>query len=494
MIEPVFRPPLQPPHAFPRRFLALVAVATGSLLLFAGCGKGARDSSTDSTPSAKAERMSLRVTVKASGEIQAAKSTRIIPAIRRWATIEFAVPEGQRVTNGEVIARMNTDEIERLLKDTELRVSEHQVRLDSAKTDLEVQQMESAAAMRQAQQDLQNAERELEKHVKADVALETRHAEVKIETSRRQLARLERRAVEITALLKDGFVTEDQVEQEQISMEIARLDAQTAAAEIGVLTNYSLPLREARLASAVDKAKTEIEKRRKNGTAQLRQKEQAVEAATQQLERQNRDLAQYREELAACVVTAPSDGLVTYADPNQPWRRGDVQVGGKVAPGQVLMTIPDLSEVKAVVNVPEADATRVTTNQSVIIAVEAASGQSFTGSVTKVAEVANVQGWWKADVKEYTADISLPGVKSLKPGLSCTAEIHVETVDNVLCVPVQAVFRQEKSFVVYVLDASGAHTVSVQTGKSSETHVQILEGLQQDDVVALVKPSDARKP
>jgi RND family efflux transporter MFP subunit len=470
------------------------AILPMAIALIAGCG-GAKQKTNDETlPSAVAKVMALRVTIKANGEIQASNSTRIIPAIRRWGTIEFAIPEGQRVRKGETIARINTDEIDRLLKDTELRVSEQQVRFDSARTELEVQEMETAVSLRQAQQDVQSAEKELDKHRKADEVLETRSAQVKIETTRRQLARLERRAVEIAALLKDGFVTEDQVEQEQIAMQEARLAAETAVAEINVLTNYNLPLREARLATALDKAQTEIEKRRKTTAALQRQKQQAVEAATQQLERHKSDLAQYKEEMNACVVTAPSDGLVTYADPNQPWRRSEVQVGGKVSPGQVLMTIPDLSNVKAVVNIPEADATRVATGQPVLVTVDAAANQSFTGDVAKVAEVANVQGWWKADVKEYTADVSLPGVKTLKPGLSCAAEIHVETVENALCVPVQAVFRRDKAFVVYVMENGIAREVQVKTGQSSETHVQITDGIKAGDVVTLVKPSQAQSP
>jgi len=469
-----------------------------SLILFAtalltACSDR-RQNAAQTTPTATAATLDLRVAVKATGSIQSTNSNRIIPALKRGVSIEFMAPDGQRVKEGDMIVRFNTEEIDRLVKDAEQRVADQEVKVDGARTDLEVQQMENAAQLRQAEQETQNAAKELEKFLKADTALETRNATVKTETTRRQLARLARRAEEIAGLLKDGFVTEDQVEEERIAMEEARLAAETAAAELSVLTNYTLPLREARLRSALDKAKTEQEKRRKSTEATQRQKEQALTAASQQLERHRTELKGFREELAACTMKAPTDGIVIFGDPNQPWRRNDIVVGGRVYPGQSLVTIPDMSAMKAVVNVAESSASRVATQQTAVVTVEAVAGQTFTGTVTRIAEVANPQNWWSGDVKEFSCEITLPGSTGLKPSLSCTAEILVEVIPGALCVPVQAVFRRDREFIVYVMRNGASRETPVKVGKSSDTLAQILDGLRPGDEVALVRPPDAGTP
>jgi HlyD family secretion protein len=462
--------------------------------LLAACSSRRENVSANATPTAKAAQTDLRITVKASGSIQATNSTRIVPTLKRGVAIEFIVPDGQRVKEGDVIARFNTEEIDRYVKDTELRVADQEVKVDGAKTDLEVQQMENAAQLRQAEQEVQNAAKELEKFIQADSSLETRNATVKTDTTRRQLARLERRAGEIVTLLKDGFVTEDQVEEEKIAMEEARLTAETAVAELSVLTNYSLPLREARLRTAVDKAQTEQDKRKKSNLATQRQKEQAVAAANQLLDRNRTELQNFRQELAACTVRAPTDGLVIYGDPAQPWRRSEILVGSRIQPGQSLVTIPDMDVMKAVVNVSESTASMVVTQQTAVVTVEAAAGQAFTGAVMRISEVANSQNWWEGDVKEFSCDVSLPDAKGLKPGLSCTAQILVETLPNTLCVPVQAVFRREREFIVYVMSGGASRATPVRVGKSSDTLVQILDGLKPGEEVALVRPPDAKTP
>ncbi len=466
------------------RLIGLIACC---VLAQTGC-RPSPQGTPSSTPTAVAAVMDLRITIKASGEIRAQRSERIIPDLKRAATIEFIVAEGQRVTNDEVAARFSTEELDRSVKDAEARLADLTVRLSSAQTELDVQEMENASSLRTAEIDVTSAERELEKFLQGDIPLETRGATVKKETANRELERRQSRTVEIESLLTEGFVTADQVEEERIALDQARVAKEAAAAELDMLTRYTLPLREAKARNALATARTELEKRRKNTASLTQQKRQAVEAARQNVERTTRDIESFRKELAACVVKSPTDGIVTYADPNTPWRRSEVQVGSKVYPGQVLMTIPNMDDMKAVINVPEADVQRIASNQQAIVTVEAASRHGVTGSVIKVAEVANAQGWWSADVKEFAAEVTFTDPPPLKPGLSCSAEILTGTVTNALCIPVQAVFRKDNLFTAIVANGGTSRETPIRIGASSESMVQVLEGLRPGDRVCLSKP------
>jgi RND family efflux transporter MFP subunit len=468
----------------------LIILPLCGVILPAGCSPSSTDASSSATPTTTAILMDLRLTVRASGEIRATRSERIIPDIKRPCTIEFIVPEGQRITNGEVVARFNTEELDRTLKEAEGKLADQTVKMISTQTELDIQKMENNASLRTAEIGVQSAERELEKLLQGTMPLEIRTAKVKKETASRELDRQQKKTQEIESLLAEGFVTADQVEEERIALDQARIDSETAAAELDMLTRYTLPLDEAKARNTLATAQTALEKQQKNAESLTRQKQQAVEVARLTAERTTNDIVLLRKELAECIVKSPTDGIVTYADPSMPWRRGEVQVGSKISAGQVLMTIPNMGEMKAVVNVPEADIQRVATNQPVIVTIEAASRNGVTGSVIKVAEVANAQGWWSADVKEFATEVSFLNPPPLKPGLSCSAEILTGILTNALCIPSQAIFRKDNLFIVYVAGPGSApRETPVRLGASSESMVQVLDGLRPGDRVCLSKPA-----
>jgi hypothetical protein len=123
------------------------------------------------------------------------------------------------------------------------------------------------------------------------------------------------------------------------------------------------------------------------------------------------------------------------------------------------------------------------------LSIEAVAGRSFNGKVERVAEVANPGGWLESAVKEFKVHIALeqPGV--MRPGFSCDSEILIETVPKALLLPVQAVFREGDDFAVYFDGATGAARQKVKVGRSSMTHVEIVEGVKKGQKVLLVRPA-----
>jgi multidrug efflux pump subunit AcrA (membrane-fusion protein) len=73
--------------------------------------------------------------------------------------------------------------------------------------------------------------------------------------------------------------------------------------------------------------------------------------------------------------------------------------------------------------------------------------------------------------------------------MRCSAEIFVEHIPDALVVPVHSVFTEKKSHFVYLQIPSGkVKKQTVKIGKTSETYVQILTGLNENDIVLLRKP------
>lgn len=468
------------------RWLGGVAVI---LVLLRACGGS--DEAADVEPLyAAVEQGPLVVTVRASGEVLSREANRIIPKIKRSVQVSFLVPEGTRVARDEVIARFSTDEIDQRINEAEAILAERELQVVSARTDLEIQDLDNANALKVAEQAVADAEMELKKFVEGDEPKDLRNAELKIDTTRSERERTVRKHAEATELLKEGFITEDQLEEERIAMETAQVEAETAGLELDILREYDLPLRRSKAESTLDKARTELEKTIKKNEVQDQGKKQALETALRSRDRAKTDLENMRKERDDYEVRAPIDGVVNYGDPANQWRRGDIQVGMNLNPGEVLITIPDMSAMMANVNVPESDVDKIKAGQSAAVYIEAMGRRTFPGDVVRVAEVANPSGWMSSDVKEFKVEISLPGGEGLRPGFSCEAEITVDQIAEALLLPIQAVFRDGNGWVVHKGTVGRSEKVPVTIGRISVTHVEIRDGLKKGDRV-LLNPAGA---
>lgn len=466
------------------RTARIAAAAIVLLLLIRSCGRDDGAAAPDGVY-ATVEQGAMKVTVRASGEVLSREANRIIPRIKRQVQVSFMVPEGSRVAKDDVMARFAPDEIEQEINEAEATLADRELQVVSARTDLEIQDLENANALKIAEQAVSDAELELKKFSEGDEPKDIRAAELKIATSESERDRTVRKHAEAKDLLKEGFITEDQVEEERIAMETAAVDAETAQLELRILHEYDLPLRRNKALSTLEKARTELEKTAKKNEVQGQNKRQALDTAIRSRDRAELDLDALRKERADYEVRAPIGGVVNYGDPDNQWRRGDIQVGMNLNPGEVLFTLPDMSAMMANVNVPEADVDKVKAGQAASVYIEAMGRRTFTGEVVRVAEVANPSGWMSADVKEFKVEISLPGGEGLRPGFSCEAEIVVDQLAETLLLPIQSVFRDENGWVVYKGTPGDAEKKPVNIGRVSVTHVEVLDGLKKGERVLL---------
>jgi len=244
------------------------------------------------------------------------------------------------------------------------------------------------------------------------------------------------------------------------------------------MNDYTLPLKRNAAEAAVDKAGTDLEKVKKQANALLRNKLQAVESGKRSLERAQSDLDVAKEEMDGYEVHSPVSGMLTYGNPDESWRRGDIEVGGNFSPGRVIMTIPNRTQMQAVINIPEADIQNIRVGQRATVSVEALADRRFPGVVSNVAEVANSGGWWSSDVKEFKVIVALDDAGAMKPGYSCQVQIVTDTIPDATYLPVQAVFREGERFYVYPAGLVHGEKQEIKLGRASVEYVEILDGVK----------------
>ncbi|MEZ5292540.1 MAG: efflux RND transporter periplasmic adaptor subunit [Vicinamibacterales bacterium] len=197
-------------------------------------------------------------------------------------------------------------------------------------------------------------------------------------------------------------------------------------------------------------------------TAAVARSDQALAAAERRVSQGRAERVRARDVLEKTAITAPIDGVVTRLDVEE----GEmVVIGVQNQPGTILMTVSDLSAIDAEVKVAEADVLRLALGARATVSLEAAPGITFQGTVVEIGASALPQIGTQAAAREFKVTIRLEGdVSTLRPGLTCDAEILVAERANVLTAPLQAVVQRGETSGVFTIADGTATFTPVRTG------------------------------
>lgn len=171
--------------------------------------------------------------------------------------------------------------------------------------------------------------------------------------------------------------------------------------------------------------------------ASLDRAQSARRAATQRIAQSRAQAARAQDVLGKTEITSPLDGVVSRLQV----REGEmVVIGIQNQPGTTLMTVSDLSAIDAEVKVAEADVLRIRVGQPATVLLEAIPNRRFSGRVVEVGASALPVVGTQAAAREFRVVVRLDAADpSLRPGLTCDAEILTEERKDVLTVPLQSV-------------------------------------------------------
>ena len=127
-----------------------------------------------------------------------------------------------------------------------------------------------------------------------------------------------------------------------------------------------------------------------------------------------------------------------------------VQEGDSPWPGQGLINIPDLSEMVVKATVSEVDASQVDSGQSVLVTLDAFPDIQFNGIVNSKSTLARrKEPGSKINVFDVEVGI-LDHDDRIKPGMSASSKVIIESIPEIVSVPLEAVFEDEGEVFVYL--------------------------------------------
>jgi len=117
------------------------------------------------------------------------------------------------------------------------------------------------------------------------------------------------------------------------------------------------------------------------------------------------------------------------------------RVIGSAFTGTELLTVADLSNMEATVDVDENDVVLVSIGDTARIHIDAFGDKVFKGVVSQIGNSAKTTGLGtQEEVVNFEVKIKLLDVDDkIRPGMSCDADIETETKHNVIAVPIQSV-------------------------------------------------------
>ncbi len=441
-----------------RRVLALLvflAAIIGAVLIYRNAqARRAAESQVNRLQTAMVERGDVMVAVRTTGQVEPLQSARLQFEVA--GVVEAVLVEaGQAVQAGEVLARLDGEAQRIAVEQAELGLRIAQLNLEAlleppSERELEVAQANVNSAWA-AYVDLRDNSLDPETLRVAELRYEQALAAVQD-------------AEQAYRDTRGSELAEAQVGAASFSAEIARLQLEQLRQGP---SQAALNAAQAQVAQA----QAELERLRAGPTqAELDRAAVAAQQAELQLERAR---AAYED----TVLRAPFDGVVS---------RVNVVAGGLAGPsGLPAVEVVDLSRLRVVAEVDEVDIAQVRAGQSAVIALDALPGQTFTGTVERIAPVpAPDEG-----VVSYEVSLSLGATAaSVRAGMTAAATIIVQEVEDVLVVPNLYVRldRASGEAFVNVLDADGNLVErAVELGAQGETLSEVRSGLQEGDVVAI---------
>ncbi len=397
------------------------------------------------------------------------------------------VQVGQAVKAGDVLASLDTTDLELAAKQAEVSVRQAQAQLQQLQEGANATDVAAAeAALSSAQQAVKNAQ-QTQKSAQANYQQTLKGpdrdtlaaAQAQVDQARVQLQQAQQAYDRVKDRPDVGMLPQS-VQLQNATIALQTAEAQYRAAEKSVTgaqveaARSQVTAAESQVTAAeaqVAQAQANLDRlKRGSSEGQLAVARAGVDAAMLSLQ-----VAQRRVDNARLV--APWDGVVTQVA---------IVQGGQASPAQPAIRLADTNKFHLDVQVDEVDIAGIRPGQPVQVEIDALPDEKLTGKVSRIAPAGASSTTTGGVSYNVRLDID-PTNAPLLGGMSATATIVANTRQNVLLVPNRAVQLERETGKTYVERVVGADLVrtEVQIGLRDEQVSEVREGVAEGETLAI---------
>ncbi|MCM8772164.1 MAG: efflux RND transporter periplasmic adaptor subunit [Candidatus Omnitrophica bacterium] len=499
-------------------FLILVLILTGSFI-------NSKNKKIKDIITYTVKKINLPITVHESGNLVALKTTKIINQVPGRRSILEVVEEGIEITEedvkkGKVLMVLDSEDLETQRDQMLITLENSYASYLNAQENLEIVKKENDSQIKSAELKVTFAKMDLEKYLGAKLADEVvekrnkgenidfkqlinseklggealnkkRQLENNIDIAKEEVIRAQNQLDWSKKLAEKGYITKNELEADQLSLKQKEVNFEQANLSFQLFVNYEFPKNVEQLLSNYIEAIAELERTKAKCKSRLIQAESDLKSKKATYKLNERKLEELEKNIENCKIVATAPGIVTYPTTTGGFRAivsgTQIQPGATVYQFQELLHLPDFNSMGVEVKVHEASIQKLSIGQTANVKVSSIPGKVFKGKVIQISNMPDQSlKMLNPDINVYLVKIELIDKdKAMKPGMSADVEILVKELKDVVAVPVVAVNFEKGEPYCEVIKGRNIVRKKVKLGESSETMIEIKEGLKEGDIVIL---------
>jgi len=427
------------------------------------------------------------------GHLDSQKNATLSSKVEGSTTIISIVPEGTWVEEGDVVCELDSAELREKAKQQEITVTQAEAAMAQAVEAVAIQKKQNESDLAAAELKKKLAKLDLEKYKQGEYPQQLKQLSGSVALAEEELLRNEETFSFTREQVQKGYRTQNDLEAARIAVKQGKLKLQGSQEELKVLTEFTYIRQIAELDANAIELNLELERVKLKAQSALTQFEKDVEARklTYEVEKERHD--RQIEQIAACSLIAPQSGEVVYANLGSSYRSSEgasIEEGAQVRERQAIINLPDVTKMKVDCRIHESMIGEMRAGLPARIRIDAYPDQVFLGSVESVSSVPMTGRFPNTDLREYESQIhltdSVEKIRKLRPGLTAQVEILIDNREDILQVPIQAVVSIGPKQVSYVAKNNGTvERRDVKIGQSNQTHIEIIKGIEDGEIVIL---------
>jgi len=392
----------------------------------------------------------LLITVTEEGNVESASNIDVKCQVAGGSSILWIVEDGKQVKKGEKIVELDSSALDD-------QINTQRIAYEKAR-----------ATKLQSEKNFSVAQISVKEYLEGTYKQLIQDAEAQITISEENLRAAKNSRDHSEKMFRKGYVSELDREAAKFAVKSAELSLGSAETARNVLEKFTK-----------EKTLEDLRSQRDNAEAQMRSDASAFTLEETRLKR-------LEDQLANCMIIAPQDGMVVYAN-ERGGRFGQtsatIEEGVSIRERQTILRLPDLEQMQVKVNVHESKVDQIESGMRARIRI---LDKEFTGLVTGIANQPEPSSFFSGNVKEYATTVRVQGedANTLRPGMTAEVEVLIAHLKDVPTLPVAAVIEKRGQFMAWT-NATPPEKRPLVIGKSNDEYVEVKDGVASGDTVLL---------
>ena len=398
----------------------------------------------------------LQELLQVNGEIVTSSDAQISAQVGGMVT-SVNVKEGDMVTAGQVIATVESDNLQQQVNQARSSLANASANLAQTTANARLTPSKSTAAVRQAEAAVRSAKSQLQKAINGARPEERQQAENNVTSAKSTLDTAKKNLDRVRTLVKEGAVPQSQLDTALNTYETAMTQYQNAI-QGSRLVQTTRPEDIETAREAVRQAEQSLESAKSSKKLDVVLTDQ-VDAARAQVNSAKAALQIAQKNLSDAVVHAPFSGKI-YGRP--------LQAGVIVAVGTPIAHLIGGQGVYFEGQAPSDKISKIQAGTQVSISVDAFPGKKFAGKVLNVSPQGDNVG------RLFNVRIQFDNLTGgIKPGMFANGSIVLSQTPGATLLPEEAIISRDSTKYVMIVDGKKAKKVVVTTGLKKGAMVEV---------------------